>query len=368
MRIALNAGTLRGAGSSAVGQALLRALAKNIGPHRLFGLVPREWPLPSEVVEPAWLLKTDAGLGKKFWNESRMLPAILRMARCDVLLSLGDTSTPRPGVPHVLFVQQAFLAYPRAQWGFRPPARFAARMRAMALYFRAGLGGVTRFTVQTEDMKQHLTERWRVAPDRVAVIPSAVGDDVLARRHEPRSDPPRPHLIYVAGPGPHKNHAVLPGMLAAVATRHVDVRLQLTLSASAVPDVVRRARKLGVLDRIEFLGNIDRARALDALARAAVAVIPSQLESFGLGYYEALALGVPVVAAERGFAREACGNAARYAEASSPESFAAQVGALLDDAEARRTLSADGRRRFDHVHVGWDAIARRYLDVLEATL
>jgi glycosyltransferase involved in cell wall biosynthesis len=87
------------------------------------------------------------------------------------------------------------------------------------------------------------------------------------------------------------------------------------------------------------------------------------LESFGIVYYEALAFGRPVVAVDRGFAREACGEAARYAEIHDGEAFADGVSRLMLDKEA----SERARARFREVDVPWSAIASRFLDVLEAT-
>ncbi|MEZ4223849.1 MAG: glycosyltransferase [Polyangiaceae bacterium] len=366
MRVAIHAGTLRGAGSRAVGSALVRELSRLETPHRFIAFVPGEWPLESSVVAKMMVLKTRPGLARKFALENLVLPRALRAARCDALLSLGDTSSLSPQRPHLLFVQQAFLAYRERDWGFSPRPRMRARMRMMAAYFQAGLPRVDRIVVQTEDMRLHLSERWRLGADRVHVIPSAVGGDVLARNaSEP---PPRSptRLVSVTSAGPHKNIELFPALLAALPPRHDAVRLTLTLTRSDAPALVAEAERLGVADRIDFVGAVTRADVIQLLQGAAIAVSPSHLESFGIGYYEALALGTPQVVADLGFAREACGDAARYADADAPEEFAARVTELLDSEQARRESSLAARKRFEAIHVPWTEIARRYLRHLEA--
>lgn len=60
------------------------------------------------------------------------------------------------------------------------------------------------------------------------------------------------------------------------------------------------AKKLGIDDRIVFLGHLDHAQLVQELAWAQVAILPSHTESFGLAFAESQASGLPVVAYEVG--------------------------------------------------------------------
>ncbi len=57
-------------------------------------------------------------------------------------------------------------------------------------------------------------------------------------------------------------------------------------------------QELGILDRIKFVGIVDRVAPL--LARADLFLLPSSTESFGLVALEAMASGVPVIASDVG--------------------------------------------------------------------
>ena len=60
-------------------------------------------------------------------------------------------------------------------------------------------------------------------------------------------------------------------------------------------------------------------------------MLPSWHEGFGLTCIEAMACGVPVVAARAGALPETCGDAARYADPFDHDGIADQVQAALDD-------------------------------------
>ncbi len=82
---------------------------------------------------------------------------------------------------------------------------------------------------------------------------------------------------------------------------------------------------------IVWLGHVPD-RDLPALyAGARAFVLPSLHEGFGLPVLEAMACGIPVVAARAGALPETCGGAARLADPRDPRALAAGVEEVLDD-------------------------------------
>ncbi len=93
-----------------------------------------------------------------------------------------------------------------------------------------------------------------------------------------------------------------------------------------------RARRLGLADRVHWLGAVSRERAPDLFRQSHVFVLPSRHESFGIVYAEALACGKPVIATR-------CGG---------PEAIVHEGNGLLVDvgdfhalAEAMRTMAVN---------------------------
>ena len=79
------------------------------------------------------------------------------------------------------------------------------------------------------------------------------------------------------------------------------------------------------------LGHVPDAHLPGLYAGASAFVLPSWHEGFGLTCLEAMACGVPVVAADAGALPETCGDAARYADPFDPDDIATQVQAAIGD-------------------------------------
>ena len=114
----------------------------------------------------------------------------------------------------------------------------------------------------------------------------------------------------------------------------------------------------GVGDLVQLPGYVSDDDLRRALNRAACVVIPSLYEPFGIVALEAMAAGVPVIAARTGGLAEIIegsdagllfepGNAARLAEA---------IESLLTDESLAVSLRANARRLLDERYT-WDAIA-----------
>jgi 1,4-alpha-glucan branching enzyme len=56
-----------------------------------------------------------------------------------------------------------------------------------------------------------------------------------------------------------------------------------------------QAAQLGIVDRVEFLGHLEKDEVIDVLGQSDLAVFPSIIEPFGIVVLEAMATGVPVV-------------------------------------------------------------------------
>jgi glycosyltransferase involved in cell wall biosynthesis len=118
-----------------------------------------------------------------------------------------------------------------------------------------------------------------------ADLPATVAD-----RH------PRPTIVTLGHLVARKRHAVVLHALAALPqdTRPDYVVIGDGPGRSALE---RLARELGVAERLQMLGQLDHARALAELARCQLFVMPSVEEPFGVAYVEAMAAGLPAIAA-----------------------------------------------------------------------
>jgi glycosyltransferase involved in cell wall biosynthesis len=97
-----------------------------------------------------------------------------------------------------------------------------------------------------------------------------------------------------------------------------------------------RALRLGIAERVRFVGSLPRERLPDVYAAADAFIFPSTTDTQGLVLAEALAAGLPVVAAESEASRDVLAGAGRIV-APDPEALAA---ALRDALAAGHDQSA----------------------------
>src|SRR5262249_136002 len=94
-----------------------------------------------------------------------------------------------------------------------------------------------------------------------------------------------------------------------------------------------RAAELGVADRLHFLGHVDEERLHDAYRSADLFVMPSRHEGFCIPVIEAMATGVPVVAARAGALPETVGDAGLTFEPDDAADLARQMVRVLAPSE-----------------------------------
>ena len=127
------------------------------------------------------------------------------------------------------------------------------------------------------------------------------------------------------------------------------------------------ARRLGVHDRVKFLGRHDRIEEIMLLAD--VFLLPSELESFGLSALEAMAAGVPVVGSDAGGLPEVVKHAETgfLLPVGDIEGMAARTIEILKDDEHRRSLGQAGRARAASLFNA-DRIVTQYENLYERVL
>lgn len=121
--------------------------------------------------------------------------------------------------------------------------------------------------------------------------------------------------------------------------------------------------------QIQLLGRLPQEQVDRWLQTADVFVAPSQYESFGLIFPEAMRWGTPVVGTQVGGIPEivADGQTGLLVQPQQPDALAAAIVRLLDDAELRHGLGTAGRRHVE-THFTVERMARATADLYEEVL
>lgn len=161
----------------------------------------------------------------------------------------------------------------------------------------------------------------------------------------------------------------IPTLVEALARIPPSARLVLVDSDHPDSPARRRARELGVEDRIAFTGRVPAETLVDLYRRSQVVVVPSLYEGFGLPAVEALACGTPVVATRAGALPDVLGavGGGLLVPPGRPEALARAVAELL-----RRPGEAEelGRRARKEVvaRFAWERIAAATAEVYREVL
>jgi len=109
--------------------------------------------------------------------------------------------------------------------------------------------------------------------------------------------------------------------------------------------VVKLIKTLGIGHLVTFTGRIDDGEFVRQYARAAMAVVPSVYEGFGLPAGEAMACGVPVISTTGGALPEVVGDAGILVPPADHLLLGEAIKALLDSPERADELGRAGYKR-----------------------
>ena len=204
-----------------------------------------------------------------------------------------------------------------------------------------------------------------VAAERIHLIPDAVDIAHVMSQHQwpadvPTVAPGTPLIVCVAALTREKGVDVLIEAAAILRKTHPTARWLVLGDGPDREALEARNKALGVDGVVTLAGFVNAPEAI--LRTATVAVQPSHHEGLGSSVLDALALGVPVVATNRGGLPDALAHGGGVLIApNSPVELAGAVARLLDSPDERDRLAAAGRIAADNF--GIEQLVQRTLDV-----
>jgi phosphatidyl-myo-inositol dimannoside synthase len=148
----------------------------------------------------------------------------------------------------------------------------------------------------------------------------------------------------------------MPAMLDGARTRprvdgELPPRLIIAGDGDDRPRLEALAATLGLGGQVLFTGFVSEATLAELYDRAAVFVMPSRGEGFGLVYLEAMRAGRPCVAARASAAAEivADGETGLLVDPLDPDAIAGALSRLLAAPELARAMGEAGRRRLERL-------------------
>lgn len=217
--------------------------------------------------------------------------------------------------------------------------RFLAKRAARLADRRA----ITRHVVISREISTLLVHHGWIDAAKVTQIPNAVPLPPM-RNLVPRADGRRgPVIASVANFRPQKDHATLLHAFQILNDQLPLCQLWLVGDGPTRSDCELLAHRLGISERVRFLGTIQDATSIYQMAD--VFVLATHYEGHSLALLEAMSHGLPVVATRISSIPETIEHAINglLAEPRNPRDLAHQLMALLTDCRLRSRLGSAAR-------------------------
>ena len=179
-----------------------------------------------------------------------------------------------------------------------------------------------------------------------------------------------PALVTVGHLVARKRHADVVRAIALLGDRLPELRYVVIGDGPEREPLARLVTELGLERRVELTGQLEHAAALERARSCDVFVMPSVDEAFGVAYVEAMAAGLPAIAARGEPGPEeiaAVGEGLALVPPGDVQALAGQIERLAGDPAHRAELGAAGRetvrRAFTWERCGAQTV-RAYADAL----
>lgn len=228
-----------------------------------------------------------------------------------------------------------------------------------------------RILVPSVFTKEEIINQYRVAKDRIVVIPNAVGDEFLSQATESdivrvreKYSLPEKFLLAVGTMQPRKNIAFLVRVFAEVSRQIPDLKLVLVGKRYGYRydlEIEHAIEETGMGESVIFPGYVDAADMPAMYAGAEAFVFPSLYEGFGIPILEALSQGTPVAASDIPPSREISGSGVCFFAPSDIASAVQMSYNVTIDEKLRSELST---HRKEHASIfSWEKSARLLRDI-----
>jgi glycosyltransferase involved in cell wall biosynthesis len=282
------------------------------------------------------------------WHRLEWPPVEQLAGPADVVVSMHPLLMPARRARQVVTIHDLdFLAHPERttaeiQRDYPALVRDHARRAALVV-------------VNSLDTSRAVETLLQVPPDRIVLcrpgLPGWIG------RPAGRPAPDNGYVLFVGTIEPRKNIGALLDAWTLLLKHTPDLpRLRLVGAARPGADSwLARLQVPPLLGTVEYAGYVPDAERRATYEGARLLVLPSWHEGFGLPALEAMALGVPVVASNRGALPEVVGDAGVLVPPDDARGLAAAIAAVLAEPARAADMAARGLARA--AGFTWDAAA-----------
>ena len=371
MKIAVNAISMKSGGGITYLSNLLRALVEIDLNNQYLIIVPDRLSAPLPPSGPRCRIRfvkiPFQSTLLRILYEQIVIPCLVWKDRVDLLYSPADIASLIAPCPVVLGIQNPNLYTSlKLSWPIAYRIHFAF-LRFMAVI---SLRRAKRIIVLTDSFRKDLAESVDLRGKEVAIIPHGISPDFSSWKREKISSE-NGYLLTVSNIYRYKNvlnliraynrlmiAGTVGGRKLYVAGDSVDPQYQ---------EQIEQYISDHKLEEMVFMpGGRPHEKMPEIYAGASLFIFPSYLETFGFPPLEAMASGLPVIAAEIEVTRENLEDAALYFDQFSVGDLMGKITRVFEDSILRERMIEKGRART--ATFTWNESARKTLEAFKAAV
>ena len=332
--------------------------------------------------EPVIALKpypfaTTGGIARLYFDQVR-IPQLVREHKADVLFSSTGFATFLSPCPQALLVRNAAYFSKDFQQKCKELGRslrtntqrrcwslLSIRAADMVLFPTAAMRGMV---AQYISLGNKHTEVIHYGFDRDAFFQDGVAAPEIMQQIRVWKDNGYKIILNVSYYAVHKNFETLVEALPHLIRQGLKIRLITTLSREKTGDkaeydlLMQRIKNFDLEETVVKIGYIPYEQVSSIYQAAHLFVFPSFTESFGQPLVEAMAAGLPIVAADTPVNREVCGESGEYFRTFDAKDCAEKIGNIIRDPDRRTELAIKAQRRANAF--SWTNYAESFISVL----
>ncbi|MGG7058147.1 glycosyltransferase family 4 protein [Clostridium tertium] len=281
-----------------------------------------------------------------FWYQFE-LPKIIKNKKYDYMINFTNYGPVFPGCKQILLLHNSKHISNEIKETFNFNQKLKLKIQDFILWL--SLIGSDKLVVQTNYMKKGVVEKFKYKSENIFIIPNApvaldnksidknleyAIDEFIGNEKNVISD----ITLYAK----HKNLELLLRAIKYIKEKKMGtLKLILTIDGSKGDDTKRLISmidELEIQDYVFSVGSVKHENIHQILNKTKLFVFPSYAESFGIPFVEAMKFGLPIVAADLGFAHDVCGKAAIYFKYNDVEELAKCIIKVLEDDELRNQM------------------------------
>jgi glycosyltransferase involved in cell wall biosynthesis len=219
----------------------------------------------------------------------------------------------------------------------------------------------------SETSRLDIARDFDIQPSGISLVYNGIDTDEFRPLPGVRRNPWR-LMATASADAPLKGLRYLLRAYAALLDRYPSLELVVIGSPKPGGDTEKLLDRLGLSERVRFVSGVSTEELVRLYAEAAIAVVPSVYEGFGLPAGEAMACGTPVVSTNGGALPEVVGDAGIQVPVRDCSALAAAISELLENPERREKMGRLGRERIESQFC-WRMVANQmtgyYREVIE---